>query len=1425
MSALQLFVTLFLMILSISSPAVAISDSYVPEDLQPWQQWVLHDDPQQACTLLWNSRDEHRCQWPGSLTLTANDRGASFDQYWELEQPGWVQLPGDNRFWPQQVTVNGTTATVLRHTDTVSPTANVAAENQQRPALWLDAGHYEISGRFTWSNLPETLKVPQGTALLKLTRNGQFIHQPQMDSNGLLWLNKGDQSAEAVQDHVSFRVFRHVADTIPLVLTTRIQLHVSGQAREMRTGVMLPQGFIPLSLNSPLPARLENDGTLRIQLKPGNWTLQLGARHQGPIDTLSPPTPNGPWADQEIWAVEAHPELRVISIEGATAIDPAQTGMPGQWRNLPSYLMTPDTQLTLVPRKRGDSDPANERLRLERTLWLDFDGGGYTVKDFISGELKNRSRLDATPVLQLGRVSSHGEDQFITHVDGAAGPGVELRQSQVALEAESRMQPTELGSLPAVGWQFNPEHLVTRLNLPPGWRLIEATGVDSASSTWLQRWTLLDIFIVLILTLSFGRLWGFTAGAVALVGLVLVYHEPQAPRLIWLHVLIPIALLRVLPAGRVKQLTQWYRNLALLGLLVIVLMFSVQQIRSALYPQLTPHRSAPRHYQAEPMMSVATDEVMMEKRAVAPLKATRQSLGKSLSNYRPDLKIQTGPGLPKWQWQQVELRWNGPVMSDQSLHLFLLPPLATRLLLVAGVVMIALMFLHLFSQGPLPRWKSESNGTDHGKSGTTTALAAFVAASLLTLLLGVGTTTTQAAQGGQGTFPSPELLDELYARLTEPVACAPYCTALDQLDIQADSHRLKLEMTYHSQVASAVPLPFPLQQLSVQTVQLDGKSRIPLYRDQRQQLWARVPAGKHVITLHAPLPDSLQRVQLPVPMAAGMVHLTTPGWRIGGISNGQASHGPIELTRLSDSEEKKLQPGELPAFVRVERELVLGLDWQVQTTVTRLSQKGAAAVLEIPLLSGERVTGRDITVKDNIAIINLPADIEQVRWQSSLEKSSQLELVAADSGPFNEIWRVNADRMWHVVSKGIPVIHRYQYGRWLPQWSPWANERLPLSITRPEGVKGQTVTIDNSDLEIAPGKRSTSAHLTIDIRSSHGTDHVITLPKGAELDEVTINGQSQPIKQNKQNPRLVTLPLVPGAQSITLNWHQPEGVSWLTKTPPVNLGTPHVESHSVLKLPTSRWTLFVGGPVLGPAVLFWGVLLVILVGAWILDRKAPTPLRWWHWLLLCAGLSQASLPALLPVIGWLVLLGLRRDHSDKLNTPLRFNLAQLGLVCLSVIALLTILSAIQQGLLGLPEMQIAGNNSTAWNLRWYQDRSLGPVAEAWTVSVPMYVYRVLMLLWALWLASALLRWLNWGWESFNRDGLWQKFPPRQRRKTTAAKPSDTATAPATQKAAQQTTQVAPPAAEDQDNPIAKAPEEELSFVIESAFPDDEKDKE
>ena len=81
-------------------------------------------------------------------------------------------------------------------------------------------------------------------------------------------------------------------------------------------------------------------------------------------------------------------------------------------------------------------------------------------------------------------------------------------------------------------------------------------------------------------------------------------------------------------------------------------------------------------------------------------------------------------------------------------------------------------------------------------------------------------------------------------------------------------------------------------------------------------------------------------------------------------------------------------------------------------------------------------------------------------------------------------------------------------------------------------------------------------------------------------------------------------------------------------------------------------------------------------------------------------------------------------------------------------------------------MQIAGNGSSAFDLRWYQDRSDGEMPTATLLSVPLSVYRLAMLFWALWLARALLVWLRWGWECFAHEGLWRAI-----RRPVAPKPA------------------------------------------------------
>ena len=55
------------------------------------------------------------------------------------------------------------------------------------------------------------------------------------------------------------------------------------------------------------------------------------------------------------------------------------------------------------------------------------------------------------------------------------------------------------------------------LNLPPGWELVHASGVDQAPGTLVDKWTLLSFFALLIISAAIGQVMGWRYGMLAFV--------------------------------------------------------------------------------------------------------------------------------------------------------------------------------------------------------------------------------------------------------------------------------------------------------------------------------------------------------------------------------------------------------------------------------------------------------------------------------------------------------------------------------------------------------------------------------------------------------------------------------------------------------------------------------------------------------------------------------------------------------------------------------------------------------------------------------------------------------------------------------------------------------------------------------------------
>lgn len=1319
--------------------AQPIAPDAVPDALRGWIEWVLDDQSRSACPLVTGfdpaQTNGRACAWPGPLALAAGPSGAVFSQRWTLYARGAVALPGDASAWPQSVAVDGVAQPVVSCLD-------------GRPCVYLPAGGHDITGRIDWNTRPESLPLPPGTGIVSLELDGTAVF-PLERSADRVWFGR---AAEAVReaDSLSLVVHRRLADGVPALLETRIELRVTGAGREERLGAPLPEGFAPIRLDGDVPARLDGSGQLIAQVRPGVHQLVLVARATAPFVSVAGPAVGDPWPAEEVWSFAADPLLRIVEVSGVEGIDANQAGAPGEWSMLPAYRMQAGTELVVTERARGLSEQDQNRLRLTRQLWIDFAGGGASFRDRVSGEMLRGWRLDVAAPYTLTRAEGPGGPLLVTNGREAGWSGVEVRERLVDLTAAGRIDGGR--NLPVGGWQETFDAVDLTLMLPPGHLLYAAPGADVADGAWVERWTLLDLFMVAFIALLafwYGR---FALALPVAVLVVLGYFELGTP-LLWLILLAVAAALatRSLPQGLPQRISNGVR-IALLALLALAaLPFAASQLTRALYPQLEPTAGQQalmeaEYAEAEPM-PMAAPPPAPQAPAMAAERAMADSMTKAqesvtvtgsrlgvLSRYAPDTQVQAGGGDPDWTWRGYQLSWSGPVTAAQSVRLVISPPWLTRSLRVLTVLLLALVIVSLA-------------GVDWRRR-----LRLGAAAITLPLLAGLALAPTLAT--AQAT-PSPELLQELRDRVLRAPECAPQCAAVARVEVDARGERIAFAAEVHAASRVAVPLPLAESLTALERLTVDGVAGQPVLRHDDGLAYVLVDRGVRRVEAVLRVADA-DRIALRFPLAPGRVAVVVDGWEAGGLREGRLPTGALELVRLRSVESAPAaQVQQFQPFVIVTRRLVLDLDWRIETEVTRLAPTGAAFSVRIPLLNGERPTQAGLDVEDGAVLAAFGTGQAQVAWTSTLERADSLSLTAPGLDAQAEIWRLVASPIWNVVATGVPAVANTE-ATWVAEYRPLPGETLRIEIGRPEAVAGGTLAFDKVALMTRAGVRAIEHELSATLRSTAGGQHAIRLPEAAEVLAVEVDGMA--INARPEAGEL-SVPVRPGSQQWVVRWRESAELGLAARTAPVDLAAPASNLDISLALPADRWILATRGPQLGPAVLYWPALAVLVLLAWAVSRTGRTPLKFHHWLLLGLGFSTFSWLALLVVAAWLFALDARARWREPAASQW-FEAAQIGLLVLTAIALLSLVSAIPQGLLGTPDMQIAGYGSTAALLQWFSDRSDGALPVASAFSVSLWWYKAAMLAWALWLANALLGWLRWGWQAWSAGGYWRKAAPK-----------------------------------------------------------------
>jgi hypothetical protein len=608
----------------------------------------------------------------------------------------------------------------------------------------------------------------------------------------------------------------------------------------------------------------------------------------------------------------------------------------------------------------------------------------------------------------------------------------------------------------------------------------------------------------------------------------------------------------------------------------------------------------------------------------------------------------------------------------------------------------------------------------------------------------------------QAQFPSKELLDELRARLTRPPACRPNCVAVGELELRANAQGLAFSGEVHAQDRSSVRLPGPSAVWAPDSVRIDGVEA-PLLVLEDGFLHARVSAGVHKLEARGPAPaqDSLT---LRLGDAPALIRVVSDGYEVSGVREDGTADDSLELKRTlpkPGDAQRAQERDSLPPWLSVTRELELGVSYRVHTALRRETPLGSALTAHLPLLPGESVNDARLQVKDGAIFATLAPDQSELLFDSSLATRPELSLLADTAGRYAERWRVRCSALYRCEIDPLVPIARIEDGVAVSSFAPLPGERLRIQIARPKPAAGQSTTVDSARLAVSPGIRQSDATLELAIRTSRGGVHSLSLPPGARVRSLSVNDEARPVHSEQRRLRFS---LLPGAAKVALALELPVGASTLFRVPELAFDTPLANARVSVKLPEDRWLLWLSGPAWGPAILFWGYLLFALLMAALLARSPFTPLRLVEWLLLAVGLTQVDAVEALAVIAFFFLFAYRERALTL--PPLRHNLLQIGLVVATLIAAGALFDAVQHGLLLRPDMQVA---SAGWDgalLEWYVDRTGGAWPVPSLLSVPLWVYRALMLLWSLWLASRLLRWLPWAFRAFVAGGAWKRGPKR-----------------------------------------------------------------
>lgn len=1385
---------------SFTSSSLLEVENYIPPELIPWKDWVLKGKEELLCPPINSSTKDRVCVYPSSLQLAVNKSGGEFTLLLNMEARGLAFLPEADDIWPAEVSVNGQPWPVV-------DSGKRRGSEQGRPAIYLNKGTYLVKGGLPWNAPPDYLRVPDRTALLELTIDGEPIANPKLSSGGILEITRkrsADPKEKTIKreaDTHELKIYRLFRDGAPPTLTTMLRLKISGEKRKIDLPDILPSGTRPLSVQSRLSVTFGASGAVSISAEPGNHDVQIISRFETwPISRVGPlSTTYG----EEVWSVADDQNLRMIKVEAALPVDPKTSDVPRNWQRYPAFVIKDQDTISITETHRGEAVKDSDELSLTRTFIPDLTDKGFTVLDNISGRVSSGFHLAASEGLRPGRVSANNSDMPIVLEGSPPLPGVETRQANLNLRIESRLEDPGV-SLPISGWNVKFNKTTANILIPPGWDILLITGMENPSGTILNSWTLLDLLLLVVFALIVWKLCGLKAG-LATAFFMLLAHQYNGGKIFGVNAIPPILALSAALTGRFLR-----KNRPLMGLHVLIVLvatlcglpFLVDQTRQILAPQnksagiqLPALGAAQKVYEyqrhgvdEESFMAAPMRDQALEKAAPAAMPKTLRSMYSDSKAKAPEPApvnivpkqaqdayslVQTGPGIPKWTWRESRLVKTGPIETAEKMQTIFITPFINSILTLLSLIAFILAF---YFTAASPKMRSSWREFREQRKKAAQNPAPIVTALLLASLLLPASLKAE-------NFPPSYLLDELQGRLLEPPRCLPDCAGVQNVEIRLEKDSFNISATIDAATQVNIPLPW-IEEWSPKKITINTQNAEKLFRS-GNILYVLLEPGRHMVEINGPLPEQ-SSFNLNFPLKPKRAQVTiqkeekeqdkedseekqADAWVIEGISAQDVPKTSLYFYRKIEGVKTETQSPPAPIeeketatvepFWRIERNLNLGLTWETETTVHRLSQAGVPIVIKTPLLSGESILTPGIKSENGIAIVEMAANETRKSWRASLAVTPTITISSPPSQD-NELWtqtvRVSPAPIWSLNYQGPRPSNSFApNGQWSPNWRLQPGESLKININKPQSAPGNHLTVDginrNTTLELNERKEK----IVIRARASRGELRTVALP--AKATDVTLNVDGRVTPAVIKNGNLDLL-IEPGQHNIVISWKEPNKQSafWPAFIEPsaVDLKMPAVNIRTEIDAPRGYFPVLFDSfsTPFSPFVGIWLVLLLAITLFFAVKYLPASPLKNWQIFFLALGLTQSSLVAILGggllasiyivLFGllWIPALELYHNLAESISRFKRILLKSLvGILIL--FSILIVLTSIYNGLSGEPVLDISNSyGQHGSRFFWTFDRTAGALPAPWVILFPIEIYQGIMFLWTIGLLVCLPRW-------------------------------------------------------------------------------------